>query len=213
MPRRIALIIKVNCYMVSARFILINGFIMNLIKLSTVIIAGALLFGCASPAQVENMKVDASVNMSFDKNLNNSIEVNKVGGGEETNPMWTSEIGSVEFEAALKSSLKSLYLLSQKSQPTYELSASLMDVDQPIGGLDMEVTSSIRYLLVEKSSKNIILDETIVAPYTATFGDAFSGVERLRMANEGSAKTSITKFLEKLSELKIDRSNIELVKK
>ncbi|MGF1885791.1 hypothetical protein L4D13_06585 [Photobacterium profundum] len=186
---------------------------MNLLKISTIILAGSLLFGCASPAKVENMKVDESVNMSFDEGLTSSIEVNKVGGGEDTNPMWTSEIGNKEFEAALKSSLKSLYLLSDNSLPTYELSASLMEVEQPTFGLDMEVTSSIRYVLVEKSSNKIILDEVIKAPYTATFGDAFSGVERLRMANEGSAKTNITNFLDKLSMLKIDKSNIKLITK
>ncbi|PSW05714.1 hypothetical protein C9I89_08205 [Photobacterium lipolyticum] len=186
---------------------------MNLFRMSTIILAGSLMFGCASPAKVENMKIDESVNMSFDKSLTSSIEVNKVGGGEETNPMWTSEIGNNEFEAALKSSLKSLDLLSKSNQPTYELSASLMEVEQPTFGLDMEVTSSIRYILVEKISNKIILDEIIKAPYTATFGDAFSGVERLRMANEGSAKTNITKFLDELSKLKIDKSNIELVTK
>lgn len=190
---------------------LIGELIMNLFRIPTIILAGSLMFGCASPAKIENMKIDEFVNMSFDKGLTSSIEVNKVGGGEETNPMWTSEIGSNEFEAALKSSLKSLYLLSKNNQPTYELSASLMEVEQPIFGLDMEVTSSIRYLLVEKSSNKIILDEIIKAPYTATFGDAFSGVERLRMANEGSAKINITKFLYELSKLKIDKSNIELV--
>lgn len=184
---------------------------MNLLRISAVLIAGSLLFGCASPAQVENMKIDDSTNMTFDEMLSNSIEVNEVGGGEETNPMWTSEIGNTEFESALKDSLKLLYLISKDDQPEYELSAQLMEVDQPSFGLDMEVTSSIRYVLVEKSSQEVLFDEVIVAPYTATFGDAFSGVERLRMANEGSAKSNITHFLEKLSELKIDKSNVELI--
>lgn len=169
------------------------------------------MFGCASPAKVENMKIDDSVNMTFDEQLTNSIAVNDVGGGEDTNPMWTSEIGNTEFESALKDSLQLLYLISKDDQPEYELSAQLMEVDQPSFGLDMEVTSSIRYVLVDKSSKEVIFDEVVVAPYTATFGDAFSGVERLRMANEGSAKSNITGFLEKLSALEIDKSKVELV--
>jgi hypothetical protein len=168
---------------------------MNLLKASGVTLTAALMFGCASPAQVENMKVDESVNITFDENLNSSIELNQVGGGEETNPMWTSEIGNKEFEAALKSSLQSQYLLSRDNQATYDLSAT------------------VRYVLVEKSTNKIIFDELIKAPFTATFGDAFSGVERLRVANEGSAKSNITQFLQKLSQLKIDTSKIELTSK
>ncbi|WEM41137.1 hypothetical protein PTW35_10840 [Photobacterium sp. DA100] len=184
---------------------------MNLLRFSAVLIAGSLLFGCASPAQVENMKIDDSVNMTFDEKLTNAIAVNQVDGGEETNPLWTSEIGNAEFESALKHSLQLLTLIAKDGQPEYELSAQLMEVDQPSFGLDMEVTSSIRYVLIEKSSQDVVFDEVIVAPYTATFGDAFSGVERLRMANEGSAKSNITHFLEKLTGLNIDKSNVQLV--
>lgn len=43
-------------------------------------------------------------------------------------------------------------------------------------------------VLKDTQSGNTVLDETIVAGYTATVGDAFPGVERLRFANEGSAK-------------------------
>ncbi|WP_231566667.1 hypothetical protein [Vibrio variabilis] len=186
---------------------------MNLLKISIVTLSAVLMFGCASPAQVKNMKVDESVNLAFDENLNSAIELNQVGGGEETNPMWTSEIGNKEFEAALKSSLKSQYLLSRDSQSIYELSATLMEVEQPTFGLDMEVTSTVRYILVEKSTNQIIFDELIKAPFTATFGDAFSGVERLKVANEGSAKSNITKFLQKLSQLKIDSTKVTLVSK
>lgn len=186
---------------------------MNPFKILIVTLSAALMFGCASPAQVENMKVDEAVNITFDQNLNNSIELNQVGGGEETNPMWTSEIGNKEFEAALKSSLRSQYLLSRNNQAVYELSAILMEVEQPTFGLDMEVISTVRYILVEKSTNKIIFDERIRAPYTATFGDAFIGVERLKVANEGSAKRNITKFLQKLSQLKIDTSKIKFVSK
>ena len=183
---------------------------MNLFKLSIVTLGAALMFGCASPAQVENMKIDESVKMTFDDKLNRSVELNPVNGGEETNPMWTSEIGNKEFEEALKISLKSQHLLASDNQAIYELSANLMETEQPMFGLDMEVTSTVRYVLVEKDTKKVIFDELIKTPYTATFGDAFSGVERLKVANEGSAKSNITEFFEKLSKLNIDTSKIKL---
>jgi hypothetical protein len=100
--------------------------------------------------------------------------------------------------------------LASDNQAIYELSANLMETEQPMFGLDMEVTSTVRYVLVEKDTKKVIFDELIKTPYTATFGDAFSGVERLKVANEGSAKSNITEFFEKLSKLNIDTSKIKL---
>ena len=42
--------------------------------------------------------------------------------------------------------------------------------------------------------------ETIDSPCTATMKDAFVGVERLRMANEGAIRTSIQSFFDKLKD-------------
>lgn len=186
---------------------------MKLLKLSAILIAGSLLFGCATPAKVENMEVNNTSKMHFAPSLSSAIAVDKVSGGKKTNPMLKSQIGNSEFQGALKNSLKSFDLLSINKEPDYELSATIMDVEQPTFGLDAKVTSSIRYVLVEKSSDKVVFDEIIKAPYTAKFSDAFSGVTRLRMANEGSAKTNIVEFLHKLSTLKIDTSKIELVTK
>jgi len=43
--------------------------------------------------------------------------------------------------------------------------------------------------------KSIVFQKTIKSPYTATVSDAFVRVERLKLANEGSAKENIYKFL------------------
>ncbi|MGR6778797.1 hypothetical protein ACU5B6_04090 [Moritella viscosa] len=56
----------------------------------------------------------------------------------------------------------------------------------------------------------MILDEVVKAPHTATFGDAFSGVARLQMANEGSGKKNIEALLNKLAELNIEANEVHL---
>ena len=43
--------------------------------------------------------------------------------------------------------------------------------------------------------KSIVFQKTIKSPYTATIGDAFVGMTRLTLANEGSAKENIYKLL------------------
>lgn len=81
----------------------------------------------------------------------------------------------------------------------------MVKVDQPMFGLDMAVTTHVKYTLVDSASGAKVLEETVVAPHTATFGDAAVGVKRLRLANEGSGKKNIDQFLDKLAALKIKK--------
>lgn len=136
------------------------------------------------------------------------MELSPVTGGEETNSAWTSEISSDAFSCAVKESLLAQGLLSNKGR--YKLKLEMLKVDQPMFGFDMEVTTHVQYILTDTSNNSIILNETIVAPHTATFGDAFAGVKKLRLANEGAGKKNIESLLEKLSALKINKNEISL---
>jgi len=78
-------------------------------------------------------------------------------------------------------------------------------------GLDFEVTTHVRYILTDSDNNGaVVLNETVVTPYTATIGDAFAAIKRLRLANEGSGKANIQGLLDKLSELRIQPANISL---
>jgi len=166
----------------------------------------AVLSGCASGAKTENMSVfaDASV-VNAKTPLKSNVAVKDVTGGQETNPAWKSNIGSSEFEQALESSLRSAGLLSPGKQAgNYFLTVHLEKVDQPFVGLDMTVTASVNYMLTERSSGKNVFSRTITLPYTAKFSDAFAGYERLRLANEGAAKTNIKALIDELISLKVD---------
>ena len=64
----------------------------------------------------------------------------------------------------------------------------------------MTVTSHVNYKVYDPKAQPLVL-ETIDAPFTATMSDAFVGVERLRLANEGSIRASIEKFFDKLRDV------------
>ena len=171
-----------------------------------------ILGGCASPARIDKMTIsyrDAAI-YKDPTELSNSVNVKDVSGGEKTNPMWTSEIGSNEFELALVDSLAVAKLLSTDGKGKYELTARIVKVDQPMFGASFTVTSSVHYQLVRKNDQKIIFDEEIKAPYTATMSDAFIGVERLKLANEGSARENITELVDKLYLLKITPNQVDL---
>ncbi len=148
--------------------------------------------GCAQKASMENMSVKNQKQLQYDSKYKNALNVLSVDGGKETNPAWTSQIDSLEFKKALIESLKNAGLYSENSH--YTLRVEIIDLEQPMFGIDMTVTMSVKYILEDKE-KNIIFTKLIKEPYTATMGDAFSGVKRLRLANEGSARKNIKVLL------------------
>ncbi len=176
-------------------------------KIILVGVLAILLGACASPARVSQMTVSGSefvVNEPISKQLKNNIALIEVTGGESTNPMWTSEIGNQQFKIAIEKSLMSAKLLNAlPASAGYQLKVNLAEVQQPVFGLDFTVTASVEYQLTNSKTGLIVLKEKITRPFTATLKDAFMGVERLRMANEGAAKVNIEEFIKRLYLLKI----------
>jgi hypothetical protein len=176
---------------------------MKFFKIAVVSFFMIFLYGCASAAKMENMAyTDTNSNIKdFDPTLHNAIGVEQSIGGESTNSAWTSEIGNTDFTNAVKSSLSAHGLFSDTGR--FVLKINLINVEQPLFGIDMTVITYIRYRLTDLQTTMTIFDETIIASYTATFSDAFLGTDRLKMANEGSGKENIKGLIEKLETLKI----------
>ena len=183
---------------------------MNKLKIAFLSVYMISLYGCASSAKYENMAYTDSTGAEYNKKLEKNIEVKKVQGGEETNPLWTSEIDNTAFKKAVEMSLSSQGLLSKDGR--YQLKVVLEKVEQPIFGLDMTVTVHVNYILIDSKSNKIILDSVVVSPYTATFSDSMVGITRLRLANEGAGKSSIRELLKKLSSLNIGTNEITINK-
>ena len=167
-------------------------------------LAVVALVGCAQPAKMAQMVVgpddlkEYQINTAF----SNAIAIEEVSGGQETNPLWMSDVASKDFEMALAESLKGVEMFSTENAP-YTLNAKLLSVKKPFMGFNMTVHSKVHYTLTDTKNKIALFDEDIEASYTATVGDAFMGVKRLRLANEGSIKENIRRFLLVLSELRL----------
>lgn len=108
-------------------------------------------------------------------------------------------MSSEDFQKALIVSLEESGYLAKDQSTTYALIANLKELQQPFFGFDMQVTSSVNYRLDDLKKDTNVLDEDINADFTATVSDAFAGVERLRLANEGSIKENIKRLIEKLA--------------
>jgi hypothetical protein len=64
-------------------------------------------------------------------------------------------------------------------------------VDQPLLGFSMTVKMEVSYALVDTQSGKTLWSKSIESEYTAKASEAFAGVKRLRLANEGAARENI----------------------
>ena len=165
-----------------------------------VIAASLALTGCATPARIDEMTARHPMLAPASHPYREQIAVREATGGSDTNPMWTAEIGTSEFERALEQSLNAAGLGAPRQAGRYYVTADLTNVDKPLLGFNMTVTTKVRYIVVERQSGKTVFDRVEEIPYTATLGDAVLGYERLKLAIEGSARSNITRFISDLIE-------------
>lgn len=177
------------------------------------LLTSALLVGCASPAAIDKMTVKPSATPSLpNAQLKENVTVQSVSGGKSTNPLWVSKVGNDAFKQSLEDSLRPAMLLSPAAQTSkYALDAKLLSLDQPLAGLDMQVTAAVEYTLTERSTQKVIYSKIISTPYTATFSDSAIGFIRIKLANEGAIHENIRTVIEALNKLKLSNDNISVL--
>lgn len=169
-----------------------------LFRLAAVAILGMTVAACSQPARTDAMiaNVTEATVVKPDSPLKQSMTVAGVTGGEETSPLWTSEVGNEGFLEALTLSLQQHTMLAT-SNGVMTLRVTLVELDQPLAGFDMEVTSTVRYV-VEHQTKGVVFDETIKHAHLQDFSSAFVGSKRLQLANEGAIRNNISLFIERI---------------
>ena len=170
------------------------------------------LTGCVSGAKVDRMVVGvpgsemAASGVAVNEKLRQSVAVGSVEGGSETYRLWVSQISNENFKEALSKSLKNSGIEAENpDQARYVLSASIRKVDQPWFGFDMTVDTVISYILTDKASSTVLLNQEVGASHTADFTETLYGPSRLRLANEGSAKQNISKLISSLKDFDPDK--------
>lgn len=174
-----------------------------LFRLPLLALACASLFSCASPSDPASM---VPANVSTGKKFNKSVAV-AVTGGQKTNPMWTSQVSNEDFASALQQSIEKNGPFSRVIRSTdggdYQLDVRLIQLRQPMIGIDMTVQAEIEWRLKQGSSGKLIWERKTNKSYTATMGDSMVGITRLRMANEGAIRESIKEGLQQISRLSL----------
>jgi hypothetical protein len=159
----------------------------------------ASLSACATGAKPGAMAVQVSQSTLIDEQsgLYKSTEKPVVTGGKKTNPLWASNVSNEDFAAALEQTLSANVMLAS-ANARFKLSAQLVELKQPFAGFNMTVTAKVKYTLTSAADGKTVWEKEITTPYTAKMGDAFVGVKRLQLANEGAIRENIKQFVDQL---------------
>ena len=176
--------------------------IMNSFRLSflCLLASWAVLSGCSTPATSKSMVVST---FSLQKVFPYSVSVN-VLGGKETSAMDKSQISNETFMQAIADSLYKSGLFSKiihGKNADYLLNVMIFNLAQPSFGFSFTVKMEAVWSLAHADSKKVLMRESVRSSFTATTGDAFAGVTRLRIATEGAAQENIRLGIKKLSQL------------
>lgn len=164
------------------------------------IVLAPLLGACATGARIDAMTASPSSMAPIAPSSPGfgAISLGTVTGGRETNPFGRSQVSDEDFRAALAQSLAASRLTAAGAG-RYRLDAELVELDQPLIGLDITVTARVRYTLTPANGGAPRFDQMVETPYTAAFGEDVYGVERFRLADEGAMRANIESAMEKLT--------------
>jgi len=172
-----------------------------LTALGAVLLGG--LLGCAEAARPEYMVPAVSPTPTVAAGpFHKGIAVARVGGGEETQPWMLSRVANDDLRVALEAALaRRGYLSDQGADAPYRLDAFLVDINPGPPAITLVLHAFIRYTLTRVADGTVLMDEVIDASFIATIDDAFYGVRRLQLANEGAIRANIAELIARLDDL------------
>jgi len=160
------------------------------------------LCGCAAPAPSGGMVASPAGDLTKHPE---AVSVT-VTGGAEVSSNSASQVANPDFTAALIKSIKQSGIFAKivpggEPGAVYELQVAIGVLDQPVIGADMTATLEARWKLVRHSNGYVMWDETIKSSHTAGAREAFTGIERMRLAIDGAAKDNIRQGITRLGTL------------
>ena len=111
------------------------------------------------------------------------------------NALTVMGVANEPFKAALEGSLAANGYLAQGGNPKFQIDAEILNLDQPLIGLDLDVTAYVSYKVC---GPGVAATYPIKATGHATFSDSPLGADRIRIANERAMQENIRQFLQSL---------------
>jgi hypothetical protein len=156
--------------------------------------AAALALACASPSKPGGMK--PALEGRFAPEPVQSVNI-QTSGGQETFPIGRSKISNRDFTEALAAALEEsgLFYAVIDRPGDYDLYVHIEELRQPHFAWTMEVRLVTSWSLSRRGEREPTWNEVITTNYGVPFSVEFSGIKRLRLANEGAARSNIEKAI------------------
>lgn len=171
-------------------------------RLIALLIAALMFVGCASPTNP-----GAMVPAEYTPGKSQPYSVNvKVAGGQETSALGKSSISDTDLKTAIEETIlktKAFKQLIKVGNADYELSASIVTVNQPTMGFSFTVKTDIAWKLSKTGSDDVVWRQMVHSEHTTGAGEAFAGVKRLQMATEGAVRNNIELALREIAALEL----------
>jgi hypothetical protein len=158
----------------------------------SVFIVGLLALALAACATQGAMTVNSGAITNPVAKYKDAMAVRTVTGGQAMNILTMPGVSNEPLKAALESSLAANGYSARSGPPKFQIDAEIQNLDQPLIGLDMDVTAAVTYKV---SSATTSVVYPISAKATATFSDSPIAADRLRVANERAMQENIKQFL------------------
>jgi hypothetical protein len=161
------------------------------------------LCSCASPATKQELIVDET---SFGTKHPYSVTV-IAGGGGETDATGYTNITNEDLAGAIEESIIKTGLFSsvvESNDADYRLSVYMVSMSKPMFGFSFTIDMEMSWSLVNMKTGNAVMKESIKSSHTASAGEAFAAVTRIRMAVEGAAEDNIRQGLQKIANLPLN---------
>jgi hypothetical protein len=132
----------------------------------------------------------------------------KVTGGSDTPDSSASQVSRSYFAAEAMKSLRKTGLFEkvlsgEETGAEYRLDIAVADLPRPEMGASMTATVDAKWTLVRVSNGYELWHETISSSHTTKPGEAFTGVERLRLAIDGATRANIQNGIQQLEAVSI----------
>jgi hypothetical protein len=161
--------------------------------------AAAFALACASPAKPGGMK--PALEGRFAPEPTRSVNI-QISGGQETFPMGRSKISNRGFTEALAAALDEsglLYAVVDRAGD-YDLDVHIEQLRQPHFAWTMEVRLVTSWSLKRRDEREPTWTDVFATSYAAPFPVEFFGIKRLRLANEGAARSNIEAAIVELAD-------------
>jgi hypothetical protein len=165
-------------------------------------VGAAALTGCAATPSKPESIVPPTLNAT---NKHPQSVAVVVAGGLESNPATKLRLSDATVTEALVASIEKHEVFSRVIKGNgadYQLAVNLISGDFPAFAGTFTVKAELAWSLKRADGK-VVWQESIKTEGTSVAGEAFAGVERVRMATERAVRESIAQGLAKISKLNL----------